>query len=48
LDGDVRVSGAIGVTTSFIASVWRPEANAWRSLILTFRKGILIERRWES
>lgn len=45
--GDIKVDDSIGIDTSFIASVWRPDARAWRSLVLTYKKGILVERRWE-
>jgi len=53
-DGDVRMNGEIlvgsdqGIDTVTQVQAWRAEVNGFRTLRLTYRKGILISRLWES
>lgn len=53
-DGDVRMNGEVlvgtdqGIDTVAQVQAWRAESNGFRTLRMTYKKGILISRYWES
>lgn len=53
-DGNVQVNGELfvgsdqGIDTVTQVQAWRAEVNGFRTLRLTYKKGILISRLWES
>ncbi|WP_286842675.1 MULTISPECIES: phage tail protein [Sphingobacterium] len=46
--GNVQVEGSLGLDTVVQVQAWKEDAGGFRTLRLTYKKGWLVERFWES
>jgi len=46
--GNVQVEGSLGLDTVIQVNAWKESAGGFRTLRLTYKKGWLVERFWES
>lgn len=48
VDGELQLGDKTGLDTTIQVNAWKQEAGAFRTLRLTYKGGVLVERYWES